>query len=174
VAKERGVRPSTLVNEIAAATPDRTNLASTLRTFALSQAISRVQPLERERERLILAGSSEDLSRVLKACPLPSVLLDRDRTIRQLNRAFATWLNLDPRATLGQRLDNMMILRGPGLREMWAGLADGRLPRGRFTATYVSPGRVRTAQAIAVALAGSGGQPPAGQAVLFETLAGRP
>ena len=37
------------------------------------------------------------------------------------------WLNLDPRATVGQRLDNIMILRGQSLKEMWAGLGDGRL-----------------------------------------------
>ena len=42
-----------------------------------------------------------------------------------------------------------MILRGPGMKEMWANLASGRLGRGVFTATYVSPGKVRTAQALA-------------------------
>jgi hypothetical protein len=61
---------------------------------------------------------------------------------------------------------------------MWTGLADGRLPRGRFTATYVAPGKVRTAQALAVALSGNGepgpgGPLPSGAAVLFETLPGR-
>ena len=34
VAEERGIRLSTLVNEVAEATPERTNLASTLRTWA--------------------------------------------------------------------------------------------------------------------------------------------
>jgi predicted DNA-binding ribbon-helix-helix protein len=178
LAKERGVRPSALVNQVAAATPDRTNLASTLRTFALQQAQQRAETLQRELDRLALAGSTQDLIRVLEACPLPCLVLDRERTIRQLNQAFATWLHLDPRATLGQKLDHVMLLRDPGLKEMWAGLADGRLPRGRFTATYISPGKVRTAQALAVALSGSGepwsgGRLPTGHAVLFETLPGR-
>ena len=178
VANERGIRLSTLVKQVAAATPERTNLASTLRTFALSQATLRAQTLECERDRLMLAGSSQDLARVLEACPLPCLLLDRERAIKRLNRAFAGWLNLEPRATLGRRLDTVMLLRGPGLKEMWAGLADGRLARGRFTAVYVSPGRVCTAQAVAVTLGGgsepgSEGQLPTGQAVLFETLPGR-
>jgi predicted DNA-binding ribbon-helix-helix protein len=177
LAKERGVRPSALVNQVAAATPDRTNLASTLRTFALQQARQHAQTLQRELDRLALAGSTQDLMRLLEACPLPCAVLDRERRIKQLNRAFAAWLNLDPGATLGQKLDHVMILRGLGLKEMWAGLADGRLPRGRFSATYVSPGKVRTAQALAVALSGNGepgsdGPLPAGHAVLFEALLG--
>jgi hypothetical protein len=65
-----------------------------------------------------------------------------------------------------------MILRGTGLKEMWASLGDGRLPRGLFSATYVSPGKVRTAQAVAVALAG-GEAGRHGSVVLFETIAGR-
>jgi hypothetical protein len=55
---------------------------------------------------------------------------------------------------------------------MWASLGDGRLPRGLFSATYVSPGKVRTAQTVAVALAG--GEPARrGSVILFETIAGR-
>jgi hypothetical protein len=65
-----------------------------------------------------------------------------------------------------------MILRGTALKEMWAALLDGRLPRGQFTATYVSPGKVRTAQAVAVALAG-GEASRRGSVVLFETNVGR-
>jgi predicted DNA-binding ribbon-helix-helix protein len=173
IADERNLRLSTLVNEVAAATPERTNLASTLRTYALMHARLRAQTVQRELDRLALAGNTQDLTRVLEACPLPSLVLDAERAIRQLNRAFALWLNLDPRATLGQRLDNVMILRAAGLRELWAGLADGRLPRASLSATYVSPGKVRTAQAVAVAL--SGGADPAtriarGCVVMFETL----
>src|SRR3954452_10748911 len=81
LAKERGVRPSALVDQVAAATPDRTNLASTLRTFALQQARQRVQTLQHALDRLALAGSTEDLLRVLEACPLPCVVLDRERKI---------------------------------------------------------------------------------------------
>src|SRR5919199_1755551 len=110
--------------------------------------------LESEFDRLGLAGNTQDLTRVLEACPMPCLILDAERAIRQLNRAFALWLNLDPRATVGKRLDNIMILRGTNLKDMWASLGDGRLPRGLFSATYVSPGKVRTAQAVAVALAG--------------------
>ena len=86
------------------------------------------------------------------------------------------WLNLDPSATVGRKLDNIMILRGQGLKELWVGLGDGRLPRAGFSATYVSPGKVRTAQATAVALSGPPeieGRPLRGCVVVFETLAGR-
>jgi predicted DNA-binding ribbon-helix-helix protein len=175
VAEGRNLRLSAVVNEIASATPERTNLASTLRTFALSHARLRAQTMQREVDRLALAGNTQDLVRVLEACPLPCLVLDGERAIRQLNRAFALWLNLDARATAGQRLDNIMILRGPNLKEMWAGLAEGRLPRAGFSATYVSPGKVRTSQATAVALASgeSGRSARRGSVVMFETLAGR-
>jgi predicted DNA-binding ribbon-helix-helix protein len=175
VAEGRNLRLSAVVNEIASATPERTNLASTLRTFALSHARLRAQTMQREVDRLALAGNTQDLVRVLEACPLPCLVLDGERAIRQLNRAFALWLNLDARATAGQRLDNIMILRGPNLKEMWSGLAEGRLPRAGFSATYVSPGKVRTSQAMAVALAsGEGGRATRrGTVVMFETLAGR-
>jgi predicted DNA-binding ribbon-helix-helix protein len=161
IAAERNLRLSGLVNEIADSTPERTNLASTLRTFALTHARLRSQTLQ-------------DLVKVLEACPLPCLVLDGERTIRQLNRAFALWLNLDPRATIGQRLDNIMILRGQNLNEMWATIADGRLSRGALNATYVSPGKVRTAQATALGLAQSTAVRPAhrGCVVMFETLAG--
>ena len=172
---ERNIRLSALVNEVAGATPERTNLASTLRTFALTHARLRSQTLQRELDRLALAGNTQDLTRVLEACPMPCLVLDGERTIRQLNRAFALWLNLDPRATVGLRLDNIMILRGQNLKELWAGLADGRLPRAAFNATYVSPGKVRTSQATALALASGdpGRAAGAGRVVMFETLAGR-
>ena len=176
MAEERRIRLSTLVNEVAAASPERTNLASTLRTFALMHARLRYETLQREFERLSLAGNTQDLTRILEACPLPCLVLDAERGIRQLNRAFAHWLNVDVRATLGRKLDNIMILRGQGLKDLWAGLGDGRLSRAGFNATYVSPGKVRTAQAIAVALSGSSGcptQPYRGSVVVFETLAGR-
>ena len=175
VAEGRNLRLSGVVNEIASATPERTNLASTLRTFALSHARLRAQTIQRELDRLALAGNTQDLVRVLEACPLPCLVLDGERAIRQLNRAFLLWLNLDARATTGQRLDNIMILRGPNLKEMWSGLAEGRLPRAGFSATYVSPGKVRTSQAMAVALASgeAGRAARRGSVVMFETLAGR-
>ncbi len=175
VADSRSLRLSSLVNEVAEATPDRTNLASTLRTFSLIHARMRGQSLERELEKLALAGNTQDLARVLEACPLPSLVLDAERSVRQLNRAFVLWLNLDARATVGQRLDNIMILRGPGMKEMWASLLEGRLGRGGFNATYVSPGKVRTSQAVVMALGGgtAGATPRRGYIVMFETLAGR-
>ena len=114
VADSRTIRLSRLVNDVAAATPERTNLASTLRTFCLIHAQLRWHGLEREIEQLRLAGNTRDLPRVLDACPLPCLLLDEDRTVKRLNQAFATWLHLDARGVLGQRLDNMMILRGQG------------------------------------------------------------
>lgn len=173
IAEDRRTRLSIVVNEVATSTADIVNLASTLRTFALMHARLKAHALGRELDRLQLAGNTQDLARVLEACPLPATMLDQDRTIRQLNRAFALWLNLDAKATVGQKLDNVMILRGPNIREMWAGLLDGRLARAGCNATYVSPGKVRTAQALAVALAG-GDPARRGCVVMFETLAGRP
>ena len=176
IAVERGLRLSSLVNEVAAASPERTNLASTLRTFSLMHARLRCQTLQRDFEKLSLAGNTQDLTRILEACPLPCLVLDSERGIRQLNRAFAHWLNVDPRATVGRKLDNIMILRGQGLKDLWAGLGDGRLHRAGFNATYVSPGKVRTAQAMAVALSTASvvnGRPQRGCVVVFETLAGR-
>lgn len=174
MADGRGLRLSTLVNEVAQATPGRTNLASTLRTFALIHARMRGQALAAELDKLALAGNTQDLARVIEICPLPCLVLDPGRAIRQLNRAFALWLNLDPRATLGQRLDNIMILRGPGMKEIWSSLQEGRLARAGFNATYVSPGKVRTSQALALALApraaAGDGRP---LLVMFETLSGR-
>lgn len=174
IADSRGIRLSALVNEVAAASPERTNLASTLRTFSLIHARLRAHSLQNELERLSLAGNSNDLVRVLEACPLPCLILDAERHIRQLNRAFALWLNLDTKATLGKRLDNIMILRGPNMKEMWASLLDGRLGRAGFNATYVSPGKVRTSQALAVGIGGNASDPSRrGCVVMFETLAGR-
>jgi predicted DNA-binding ribbon-helix-helix protein len=170
LARERGLRLTALVNEVAAATPDHINLASLLRVFALQQARLRNQDLRRELDQLLLAGNTQDLTRVLEACPLPCLVLDGERTIRQLNRTFALWLNLEPVATLGKRLDTIMIVRCPSTKEMWAGLADGRLLRASFSATYVSPGRVRAAQAVVVALGDDGARR---YVVLFETLAGQ-
>ena len=173
-ATQRQLRLSGLVNEVAAASPERTNLASTLRTYALVHAGLRVAAMQREMDKLALAGNTQDLSRVLEASPLPALTMDGDRAIRQFNRAFVLWLNLDGKATIGQRLDNIMILRGPGMREMWSSLLDGRLSRAGFSATYVSPGKVRTAQAIAVALSAPASDPDRrGCVVMFETLAGR-
>lgn len=174
IADMRSMRLSALVNEVAEASPERTNLASTLRTFALIHARLRSQSLQRELDKLAIAGSTQDLMRVMESCPLPCVVLDGERQIRQINRTFALWLNVDSKATLGMRLDNIMILRGPGMRDMWSSLLDGRMARAGFNATYVSPGKVRTAQAIAVALSAPASDPGRrGCVVMFETLAGR-
>jgi predicted DNA-binding ribbon-helix-helix protein len=173
VAEQRRLRLSALVNEVASATPDRTNLASTLRTFALVHAQLRTQALHKDLDRLMVAGNNQDLIKVMETCPLPIVILNPERQIRQINRALVTWLNLDPKATIGQRLDNVMILRAPNLKEMWIHLSNGHVQRASFSATYVSPGRVRTAQALAVALSPIGEGQPRGSIVLFETLSGR-
>ena len=174
VADSRGIRLSRLVNDVAAATPERTNLASTLRTFCLIHAQLRWQGLEREIEQLRLAGNTRDLPRVLDACPLPCLLLDEERTVKRLNRAFTTWLHLDARGVLGQRLDNMMILRGQGMPGLWERIFGEAGGRGRFNATYVSPGKVRTAQAVAISLSPTAGPPPVRAClIMFETLAGR-
>ncbi|WP_159715694.1 ribbon-helix-helix domain-containing protein [Geminicoccus flavidas] len=173
VSAQRRIRLSALVNEVASAAPERTNLASTLRTFSLVHAQLRTQALHRDLDRLMAAGNNQDLLKVMETCPLPTVILNAERQIRQVNRALVTWLNLDPKATIGQRLDNVMILRAPNLKEMWIHLSNGVSQRGSFSATYVSPGRVRTAQALAVALSPLGEGQPRGSIVLFETLSGR-
>jgi predicted DNA-binding ribbon-helix-helix protein len=176
IADERRIRVSALVNEVANASPERTNLASTLRTYSLDHARTRGRTLRRDLDELALAGSSHDLVRVLDASPLPALMLDEERTIRTINRAFGQWLNVDTKATAGQRLENIMILRGQGLREMWACLKDGRLTRAGFNATYVSPGKVRTSQALAIGIGGDregGNGARRGFVVIFETLAAR-
>jgi hypothetical protein len=129
--------------------------------LAHPREVAHADPAEGAGQAGQLAGNTQDLVRVLDSCPLPSLVLDADRLIKQLNRAFALWLNLDAKGTVGQRLDNIMILRGPNMKEMWAGLADGRLGRAGFNATYVSPGKVRTSQAIALALGGGQAAGPA-------------
>ena len=173
VADSRGIRLSRLVNDVAAATPERTNLASTLRTFCLIHAQLRWRGLERELEQLNLAGNTQDLPRVLDACPLPCLLLSADRTVKRLNQAFAAWLHVDGRGVLGQRVDNIMILRGADMPALWQRIfGDGG--KGRFNATYVSPGKVRTAQALAVGLTPrAGANATRGCLIMFETLAGR-
>ena len=173
VAESRGIRVSRLVNDVAAATPERTNLASTLRTFSLIHAQLRWRGLERELEQLNLAGNTQDLPRVLDACPPPCLLLSADRTVRRLNQAFAAWLHVDARGALGQRLDNIMILRGADMPALWQRIF-GEGGKGRFNATYVSPGKVRTAQALAIGLSPPAGpNPTRGCLIIFETLAGR-
>src|ERR687891_1977503 len=138
VAQDRSIRLSRLVNEVAMASPERTNLASTLRTFSLVHAQLRWQGLEQELQKLTLAGNTQDLTRVLDACPLPCLLLSEDRVIQRLNQAFAAWLHVDGRGVLGQRLDNIMILRGADMPALWQRIfGDGG--KGRFNATYVSP-----------------------------------
>jgi predicted DNA-binding ribbon-helix-helix protein len=173
VADSRGIRVSRLVNDVAAATPERTNLASTLRTFSLIHAQLRWRGLERELEQLNLAGNTQDLPRVLDACPLPCLLLSADRTVKRLNQAFAAWLHVDARGVLGQRLDNIMILRGAEMPALWQRVfGDGG--KGRFNATYVSPGKVRTAQALAIGLSPQAGATSVRAGlIIFETLAGR-
>jgi hypothetical protein len=59
----------------------------------------------------------------------------------------------------------------PGLWERIFGDGGGR---GRFNATYVSPGKVRTAQALAIGLSPTvGGAAVRACLIMFETLAGR-
>ena len=189
VADGRGMRVSGLVNEVARASPERTNLASTLRTFCLIHAQLRCRALQQEVEKLTLAGNTQNLTRVIEACPLPCVILSEERVVRRVNRAFILWLNLDERGVIGQRLDNIMILRGANMPDMWrrllgpnpggggtgsGGEAGAQALRGGFNATYVSPGKVRTSQALAVSLSSpQGGEAGRSCLVLFETLAGR-
>jgi predicted DNA-binding ribbon-helix-helix protein len=174
VADSRSIRLSRLVNEVALASPGRTNLASTLRTFALTHAQLRWHGLEHELEKLSLAGNTEDLTRILDACPLPCLLLDEERAVRRLNQAFAVWLHLDTRGVIGQKLDHIMILRSNSMPDVWRKVFTQPPGSGRLNATYVSPGKVRTSHAIAVGLSRAPGQTTGGSAlIVFETLAGR-
>ena len=173
IADQKRVRLSTLVNEVANSSPDRTNLASTLRTYSLVHAQLRTQALHKDLDQLTVAGNNQDLLKVMETCPLPIMILNADRQIRQVNKALMTWLNLDPVATIGRRLDTIMILRASNLKDMWNHLSSGSMQRGSFSATYVSPGRVRTAQALAVALSPMAEGQPHGSIILFETLSGR-
>ncbi len=134
----------------------------------------RAQGLDQDLEKLKLAGNSADLTRVLDACPMPCLLLSNEREVRRANHAFVAWLNIDPQAMLGQRLDNLMILRGPGMNTMWRRIFDEGSREERFNATYVSPGRVRTSQATAIGLAKEeDGKKQNACLVIFETLSGR-
>jgi len=173
IADERRVRLSALVNEVAVAAIDRNNLASSLRTYAILHARHNTSDLKEQVAMLNLVGSSDDLTRVFEASPLPTLILDCERTIRELNRAFALWLNLDRAGTVGQRLDHIMILRGQSLPARWQSLYEGRVSRVHFNATYLSPGKVRTSQAVAVPLTAADPEKVSGSLVMFETLAAR-
>lgn len=167
MAAQRGLKLPALVSELAAGVADSASLASHLRTAAMRHARGRVGELDAQLERLVLAGGNGDLQSVLELCPLPCLVLSGNREIRHVNQAFAQWLNLEPAKLCGYRLDHLMVMRGAG--EIWAGLAKGRLPWGRFGATYVSPGRVRTSQAVVVPVGAPGDH--GGLIVMFETLA---
>jgi predicted DNA-binding ribbon-helix-helix protein len=173
VAVTRAMRLSALVNEVALASPDRSNLASTLRTYAILHARNNAGSLKERVEMLSLAGSSDDLNRVFDACPLPALILDSDRRIKEVNRAFQLWLNVDRDGTIEKKLDHIMILRGRGLEDAWKALFGGKGVRVQFNATYLSPGKVRAAQALAVPLATEQEGVVGGALVMYETLAGR-
>jgi predicted DNA-binding ribbon-helix-helix protein len=152
LAGRRNLRLSNLISQIAEAAPERRNLASTLRTFAINHAWTRSRKLSEELEQLSSVANSQDLCLLLQACPLPCLVMDSSRTIRKINSAFAAWLNVDPCFTLGQRLESVMIVRANNLEAIWSGLVEGRMRSARVSATYVSPGRMRISQAIVLAL----------------------
>jgi hypothetical protein len=67
-----------------------------------------------------------------------------------------------------------MILRGAAMQQLWQRVFGDAGNRGKFNATYVSPGKVRTAQAIAIGLSPAvGSNPHRACLIIFETLAGR-
>ena len=66
-----------------------------------------------------------------------------------------------------------MITRGPCMTELWQRVFAGNAYKARFNATYVSPGKVRTAQALAIGLSTVNGTTRRACLVIFETLAGR-
>jgi predicted DNA-binding ribbon-helix-helix protein len=169
MAAQHGMRLSVLVGQMAAASGQSVNFASTLRTAALVHAQRRAAQLQHELERRLAGGTSGDLLRIMEACPLPVLFLDTERRIRAVNPSLVAWLNLDARAILGQRLDSVMLLQAPSLKEAWMALAGGARSRLDLRAIYVSPGRVRTAQATALALSGPEEGQPGGFVMLFTT-----
>jgi hypothetical protein len=56
---------------------------------------------------------------------------------------------------------------------LWQRVFGGVAHKGRFNATYVSPGKVRTAQALAIGLSAADGASASACLIIFETLAGR-
>jgi predicted DNA-binding ribbon-helix-helix protein len=87
VADGRSIRLSRLVNDVAHATPDRTNLASTLRTFSLIHARLRWQGLERELEKPTLKQRNPESQATFRALSACSRASSAARTASSLIRA---------------------------------------------------------------------------------------
>jgi hypothetical protein len=65
-------------------------------------------------------------------------------------------------------------MRGPCMPELWQRVFGASAGKARFNSTYVSPGKVRTAQALAIGLSPEpSGSNATACLVIFETLAGR-
>ena len=174
VADSRSIRLSRLVNDVAMRLAgahqsrlDPAHLLPDPRPAALAGARARAR-------KLTLAGNTQDLTRVLDACPLPCLLLGEDRVIQRLNQAFASWLHVDGRGVLGQRLDNLMITARPrhaassgsGCSAAWRTRRASTRPTSR-PARCAPPRRWRSACRRSTA------RRSGACLVIFETLAGR-
>ena len=119
VADSRTIRLSRLVNDVAAATPERTNLASTLRTFCLIHAQLRWRGLERELEQL--QARRQHPGPDARARCLPAAVPAAGRgPHRQAPQPGVRRLAAPGCARRARpRLDNIMILRGQSMPGLW-------------------------------------------------------
>ena len=152
IAMERNIRLAVLVNEIASATPERTNLASTLRTFALNHLSDRSDILQAILDMLADMTDNVALRHLIEACPAPLLRIDSERAIVSLNSAFCQAFNLDFEKTRGQRIDKVVKLRDTDSTELWVELFDGNIQQLTFYVRYVHAGGSGVSRATAVRL----------------------
>lgn len=148
-AREHKLRLNVLLNIIASHTPNRTNLASTLRTFALMQATNRIAPC-------LDVGNNSDFFRLIENCPFPCVVLDPFKLILQVNKSFCEWINVDRTNIVGKSIDSILIIRGDGIKELWKHLDNKQIANTICSVTYISPGKCKTSQASAITIGTKG------------------
>lgn len=177
IADRRNVTLTTIVNEVVSAEHDGTNVASTLRTFALGQLAKRVEMLQNQSTNNATNNQTSMLMDLIKCCPMPSMVIDINRCIIISNSAFASWIQVAEERLYGQRIDHIMTLGGKHLPDLWAKISNGQLQHATCEATLVSlDGMLRT-QAIIVALNGCNayhGQQPLSAIMLTTLLPGVP
>jgi predicted DNA-binding ribbon-helix-helix protein len=143
-AGERQMRLGRLIGELAEdSSPD--NLTSFLRVFCM---------LDAERRTAARAlGRGSGVFDALAECPLPAVLLSRERTIIALNQALNARLDPARPAHIGEDLAKIFQIRtSEPFVGVWRALINGRIRRARARLVYVAPGRVDTLEATFVAL----------------------
>ena len=152
IAKERNICLTVLVNEIARAPPERTNMASTLRTFALKQLSDRSDALQTTLDKLAETIDIVALHQVIEVCPAPSLLLDSERAIVCLSSAFCRAFKLDSEKTRGRRIEEVVKLRDANSPKSWAELLRGNVRQLTFYVRCLPAGGVGFSRATAVQL----------------------